>query len=96
MADKENESTLNGVKKGLGKAADITSLKIKRHRAENRRKEAYRYLGELAYAKYRPRTDDVPEDIDNAITATVTEITNLNQTITELDLRIKLVKAQNT
>jgi hypothetical protein len=92
----EKESAASNVKKSLGKAADITSLKIKRMRAENRRKEAYRHLGELAYAKHRPRPDDVTEDIDNAIAASVTEITELSQTITELDLRIKLVKAQNT
>ena len=91
----EKETTMEGVKKGLSKAADITSLKIKRRRVENQRKEAYRHLGELAYAKYRPRPDDVPEVIDKAIDATVTEITNLNQTITELDLRIKLVKTLN-
>lgn len=90
----EKESTLNGVKKTLGKAADITSLKLKRCQAEAKRKEAYRYLGELSYAKYRPRPDDVPEDIDNAISATVAEITNLNQTVIELDLRIKLIKAK--
>jgi hypothetical protein len=90
----EKESAASNVKKSLGKAADITSLKIKRCRAESRRRDAYRRLGELAYAKHRPRPDDVTEDIDNAINAAVTEITDLSQSITELDLRIKLAKAQ--
>ena len=35
----------------------------------------------------------IPEDIENAISATVTEITDLNNEITELELRIKLLKA---
>jgi hypothetical protein len=90
----EKESTAGSVKKSLGKAADITSLRIKRMRAENQRREAYRRLGELAYAKHRPRPDDVTEDIDNAISTAVAEITDLNHTVTELDLRIKLIKAQ--
>jgi uncharacterized coiled-coil protein SlyX len=51
-------------------------------------------LGELAYVKYIPRPDRVAEDIEKAIAATVSEITELNNAITELELRIKLVKAQ--
>lgn len=95
MAQNEKQpSALDGVKKSLGKAADLTSLKIKLHQTENRRKAAYQHLGELSYSKYRPRTDEVTEDIENAITNTVKEITDLGQTITELELRIKLVKAQ--
>ena len=60
---------------------------------KNKRKAAYTHLGELSYSKYRPRTTDIPEDIENAISATVTEITDLNNEITELELRIKLLKA---
>jgi hypothetical protein len=95
MAQNEKQpSALDGVKKSLGKAADLTSLKIKLRQTENRRKAAYQHLGELSYSKYRPRTDEVTEDIENAITNTVKEITDLGQAITELELRIKLVKAQ--
>lgn len=87
-------SALDGVKKSLGKAADLTSLKIKLRQTQTKRKAAYQRLGELAYTKHRPRPDDVTEDIENAISAAVTEITDLNHAVTELELRIKLVKAQ--
>ena len=50
-------------------------------------------MGELSYSKYRPRNGDVPEDIENAIAATITEITELTHTIVELELRVKLMKA---
>ena len=68
MATKES-SALDGVKKSLGKAADLTSLKIKLTQTQNKRKAAYQRLGELAYSKHRPRPDAVTEDIDNAIAA---------------------------
>lgn len=87
-------SALDGVKKSLGKAADLTSLKIKLRQTQTKRKAAYQRLGELAYNKHRPRPDDVTEDIENAISAAVAEITDLNHAVTELELRIKLVKAQ--
>ena len=60
---------------------------------KNKRKNAYTRLGELSYTKYRPRTTDVTEDIENAIAAVVAEITDLNHEIVELELRIKLLKA---
>ena len=91
--EKKQSPAMDGVKKGLGKAADLTSLKIKLGQAKAKRKAAYTRLGELAYTKYRPRTTDVTEDIESAITAAVSEITELTQTIVELDLRIKLLKA---
>lgn len=81
------------VKKGFELAADLTCLKFKLSKAKNRRKAAYTRLGELSYTKYRPRTTDVTEDIENAIAAAVVEITDLNHEITELELRIKLLKA---
>ena len=84
---------MDGVKKSLGKAADMTSLKIKLGQAKTKRKNAYTRLGELSYAKYRPRTGDVPEDIEAAINAAVQEITELTHAIVELELRIKLLKA---
>ena len=84
---------MDGVKKGLGKAADITALKIKLGQAKSKRKNAYTRLGELSYTKYRPRTTDVTEDIESAISATVAEITELTHAIVELELRIKLLKA---
>ena len=98
MAQKENQNpaestTVDTLKKSLGKAADIASLKLKLGKAKSRRKAAYTRLGELSYTKYRPRTTDVSEDIENAIAAAVTEITNLTHEITELELRIKLLKA---
>lgn len=86
-------SAADGIKKSLGYAADLTSLKIKLGKAKNRRKAAYTRLGELSYTKYRPRTTDVSEDIENAIAAAVSEITSLTHEITELELRIKLLKA---
>ena len=92
--EKEKNSAFEGVKKGLGKAADLASLKIKLQKTENKRKDAYRRLGELAHVKYIPRPDRVAEDIEKAIAATVSEITELSNAITELELRIKLVKAQ--
>lgn len=91
MAEKQT-SAMENVKKSLEHAADLTSLKIKLRKAQGKRKDAYARLGQLAYTKYRPRTTDVTEDIENAIAATVTEITNLSHEITELELRIKLLK----
>jgi hypothetical protein len=51
-------------------------------------------LGELAYTTYRPRTDAVTEDIEKAINETVEEITAFSHSILELELRIKLLKAE--
>ncbi len=84
---------MDDMKKSIGKAADLTALKIKLGQTKTKRKNAYARLGELAYTTYRPRTDAVTEDIEKAINATVTEITGLSQTILELELRIKLLKA---
>ena len=91
--EKKSSPAMDGVKKSLNKAADMTSLKIKLGQAKAKRKNAYTRLGELSYAKYRPRTGDVPEDIEAAITAAVQEITDLTHAIVELELRIKLLKA---
>ncbi len=96
MAQNQNSSqspAAEGIKKSLGYAADLASLKIKLGKAKSRRKAAYTRLGELSYTKYRPRTSDVSEDIENAIAAAVTEITDLTHEITELELRVKLLKA---
>jgi tryptophanyl-tRNA synthetase len=78
----------------ISQAADITALKLKLSQARSKKKNAYTRLGELCYSKHRPRTDDVTEDIEKAISSTVAEITELSQIITELELRIKLVKAE--
>lgn len=86
-------SAKDNVKKGLELAADIARLRFKLSQAKSRRKAAYTRLGELSYTKYRPRTTDVTEDIENAIAAEVAEITNLTHEIVELELRIKLLKA---
>ena len=83
----------DNVKKGLEFAAELTRLKFKLSQARNKRKNAYTRLGELSYTKYRPRTTDVTEDIENAIATEVAEITNLTHEIVELELRIKLLKA---
>lgn len=83
----------DNVKKGLEFAAELTRLKFKLSQAKNKRKNAYTRLGELSYTKYRPRTTDVTEDIENAIATEVAEITNLTHEIVELELRIKLLKA---
>jgi hypothetical protein len=91
--EKKSSPAAEGVKKGLNKAADIASLKFKLGQAKAKRKAAYTRLGELSYTKYRPRKTDVPEDIENAITAAVAEITELTQVIVELELRVKLLKA---
>ena len=91
--EKKPSPAMEGVKKGLNKAADLTSLKIKLGQAKANRKNAYTRLGELSYSKYRPRTTDVSADIESAIQSTVAEITELTQTIVELDLRIKLLKS---
>ena len=89
-----NQSTAtDNVKKGLEFAAELTRLKFKLSQAKNKRKNAYTRLGELSYTKYRPRTTDVTEDIENAIATEVAEITNLTHEIVELELRIKLLKA---
>lgn len=83
----------DSVKKGLELAADVARLKFKLSQTKNKRKNAYTRLGELSYTKYRPRTTDVTEDIENAIAAVVAEITDLTHEIVELELRIKLLKA---
>ena len=96
MAQNQTEnqpSAMDNVKKSLGLAADVASLKFKLSRAKSRRKAAYAHLGELSYTKYRPRTTGVPSDIEIAISTAVSDITDLNNEITELELRIKLLKA---
>ncbi|MBQ7911250.1 MAG: hypothetical protein IJ363_10765 [Clostridia bacterium] len=95
MAQNQNNqpTATDNVKKGLEFAAELTRLKFKLSQAKNKRKNAYTRLGELSYTKYRPRTTDVTEDIENAIAAEVAEITNLTHEIVELELRIKLLKA---
>ena len=97
MAQNTNNNqsgAMDSVKKTLGYAADLTSLKVKLSRAKSRRKAAYAHLGELSYTKYRPRTTDIPEDIEKAISAVMEEINTLNHEITELELRIKILKAR--
>jgi flagellar biosynthesis chaperone FliJ len=91
--EKKQSPAMDGVKKGLNKAADMASLKIKLGQAKAKRKAAYTRLGELSYNKYRPRTTEVTADIESAISAAVAEITELTQQIVELELRIKLLKA---
>ena len=88
-----NQATAkDSIKKGFEYATDLASLKFKLNRAKSKCKSAYTHLGELSYTKYRPRTNEVTEDIEDAISATVSEITALNHEITELELRIKLLK----
>ena len=97
MAQNQTEnqpSAMDNVKKSLGLAADVASLKFKLSRAKSRRKDAYTRLGELSYSKYRPRTTDIPEDIEKAISAVMEEINTLNHEITELELRIKILKSK--
>lgn len=91
--EKKSSPAMEGVKKSLGKAADMTSLKFKLSQAKTKRKNAYTRLGELTYAKARPRQGDVPAEIESAITAAITEITELTHLIVELELRVKLLKA---
>ena len=95
MAQNQTNQSIakDNVKKGLELAADVARLKFKLSQTKNKRKNAYTRLGELSYTKYRPRTTDVTEDIENAIAAEVAEITNLTHEIVELELRIKLLKA---
>ena len=62
MDKTEKTSAFDGVKKGLDKAADLTSLTFKLQKAERKRKAAYCRLGELAYVKYLPRPDKVTEE----------------------------------
>ncbi len=98
MAEKKKKAgsepgTMDNVKKAIGKAAGLTSLKLKYNRTAARRKEAYTRLGELSYALHRPRKDSVPADIHTAIEATVAEITELSHELVELSLRIEILKA---
>ena len=96
MAQKQNNNqptAMDNIKKGFEYAADLTSLKFKLGKAKCKRKDAYARLGELSYTKYRPRATDVPEDIEKAIAAAMDEINILNHEITELELRVKLLKA---
>ena len=64
----------DNVKKGFEFAADLARLKFKLGQAKSRRKNAYTRLGELSYTKYRPRTTDIPEDIEKAISAVMEEL----------------------
>ena len=91
--EKKQSPAMDEVKKGLSKAADMAALKFKLGQVKAKRKAAYTRLGELAYNKYRPRTTKVTEDIESAIIAAVNEVTELTQQIVELELRIKLLKA---
>ena len=95
MAQNQNKNqskAMDSIKKSFEYAADLTSLKFKLGKAKGKRKDAFIRLGELSYTKYRPRTTDIPEDIENAISAVMEEINTLNHEITELELRIKLLK----
>ena len=87
-------SAKDSIKKGFAFATDLTALKLKLAKAKNKRKAAYTHLGELSYSKYRPRTTDIPEDIEKAISAVMEEINTLNHEITELELRIKILKSK--
>ena len=89
----ERSSTWEDIKKSVGKAADMASLKYKLHTTENRRKEAYARLGELSYAKLRPRRSELAEDIEDAIAKSVSEITELTHEIAELKIRVEILKA---
>lgn len=93
--EKKPSPAVESIKKSIGKAADKTSLKIKLAQAKAKRKNAYTRLGELSYVTRRPRTTvaAVNEDIDTAIAAVVNEISELNDLIVELELRVKLLKA---
>ena len=91
--NQEKASAMDGIKKSIGKATDLAALKLKLGQTKAKRKEAYARLGELAYTTYRPRTVTVTEDIENAIAAVVNEITQLTHAIVELELRIKILKA---
>ena len=97
MAENQNKKqskAMDNIKKGLEYAADLTSLKFKLSKAKSKRKDAFTRLGELSYTKYRPRTTDIPEDIEKAISAVMGEINTLNHEITELELRIKILKSK--
>lgn len=93
MEQEKKSSAMEGMKKRLGKAADRTSLKIKLNQAKIKRKNVYTRLGELTYAQARPRKGDVPAEIEAAMAAAITEITELTHLIVELELRVKLLKA---
>lgn len=91
--EKKTSPAMENVKKSLGKAADLTSLKIKLGQAKAKRKNAYTRLGELAYVIHRPRTTEVDPNVETAIAETVKEISELNNAIVELEIRVKLLKA---
>ncbi len=88
----ESSGVFSDVKKNLSRAADLTSLRLRIRKTAAARKDAYTRLGELSYAKYRPRETAVPADIEEAIAATVKEITDLSHELTELKLRLELLK----
>ena len=96
MANEQNterSSAWEGIKKSVNKATDMASLKYKLHTTEHRRKEAYARLGELSYAKLRPRRSELAEDIEDAIAKSVSEITELTHEIAELKIRVEILKA---
>lgn len=96
MANEQNterSSTWEDIKKSVSKAADMASLKYKLRTTENRRHEAYARLGELSYAKLRPRRSELAEDIEDAIAKSVSEITELTHEIAELKIRVEILKA---
>ena len=68
--EKKTSPAMENVKKSIGKAADLTTLKFKLGQAKAKRKSAYTRLGELAYVTYRPRTKGSSQDIDTAIAST--------------------------
>ena len=93
--EKKTSPAVENIKRGIGKAADMTSLKFKLGQAKSKRKNAYARLGEMAYVIYRPRTATAKPDIDDSIAAVVKEIGELNERIVELELCIKLLKADS-
>ena len=68
-------------------------MKFKLGQAKSKRKSAYTRLGELTYVTHNPRAKTSNQDVEAAVSATVHEISELNNLIVELEIRIKLLKA---
>ncbi len=83
---------IDEVATALEKTAELAALQVKFHYLSARRKDAYARLGKLTYQLHCPRKDTNPEQIDDEMETTVEQITALSHRITDLAIRIKLLK----
>lgn len=82
----------NGVKRELGEAKEMTSLRLKASSLERKRDGLYTKLGKVAYSQLHPANGTVKSELDAQAEAFVKQITELNTEISSVRLKIKMKK----